>query len=143
MTFDYCLTLVTRFISFHPFCTLLQGSYSENIFPAFLPCTSFSVAPHNLQPKVLSLASEGLPQSCRVGCSLISYPSPALTAKWSLIIPQTEWKSFVTFMNLTMLFSLCRLASPFSQLFQILPFHFQFPLHAHSVAQFPKSSQMA
>lgn len=47
-------------------------------------------------------------------------------------------------MNLIMLFSLSRMASPFSQLLQILPFHFLFPLYTHSVAQFPKakSSQL-
>ena len=59
--------------------------------------------------------------------------------KWPLTVPQTEWKSLVTFMNLTMLFSLSRprLPLPLNSSKSCL-FIFNFPCTLTQSLSFPK-----
>ena len=82
ITFDYCLTLISHQIHILPSVLHTATRFIFlNILPGSLPHTSFSVAPCNLPSRVLSLATEGLPQPCLLSRSLLSipYPSPAAT----------------------------------------------------------------
>lgn len=146
ITFDYCLTLISHQIHILPSVLHTATRFIFwNILPATLPHISFSVAPRNLPSRVLSLATEGLPPTlpAELFPPLNFLPHPCsnlpLWGKWSLIIPQTEWKCLVTFVNLTILFSLSRprLLLPLNSSKSCL-FIFNFPCTLTQSFSFPK-----